>query len=145
MYRATRRESSLDAALDEGVQFEATEQDVSVTDPRAEVAAAEELAVLAAEERFLLAAYYLDRRTLAEIAKLQGVHESTISRKLERVTSGLRKRIRKRMIESGMSPRQADEAMQDVDVRDLRVRVSETLRQGMEDISFYKEKSGNEG
>ena len=145
LYRATRRESSLDAALDEGVQFEATEQDVSVTDPRAEVAAAEELAVLAAEERFLLAAYYLDRRTLAEIAKLQGVHESTISRKLERVTSGLRKRIRKRMIESGMSPRQADEAMQDVDVRDLRVRVSETLRQGPQDISFYKEKSGNEG
>ena len=145
LYRATRRESSLDAALDEGIQFEATEQDVSVTDPRAEVAAAEELAMLAAEERFLLAAYYLDRRTLAEIAKLQGVHESTISRKLERVTSGLRKRIRKRMIESGMSPRQADEAMQDVDVRDLRVRVSETLRQGPQDISFYKEKSGNEG
>ncbi|MGB7555857.1 MAG: sigma-70 family RNA polymerase sigma factor [Candidatus Korobacteraceae bacterium] len=145
LYRATRRETSLDAALDEGQQFESPDPDVSVTDPRAEIAATEELAVLAAEERFLLAAYYLDRRTLAEIAKRQGVHESTISRKLERVTSGLRKRIRKRMIDSGMSPRQADEAMQDVDVRDLRVRVKETLRQGTEDISFYKEKSGNEG
>ena len=114
-------------------------------DPRAETAAADELTALAAEERFLLVAYYLDRRTLAEIAKLQGVHESTISRKLERVTSGLRKRIRKRMIEAGMSPRQADEAMQDVDVRDLRVPVRETLGQGMEDLSFYKEKSENEG
>ncbi len=145
LYRATRRETSLDAALDEGIQFESKEPDLSVTDPRAEVAAAEELTALSAEERFLLAAYYLDRRTLAEIAKLQGVHESTISRKLERVTSGLRKRIRKRMIESGMSPRQADEAMQDVDVRDLRVRVTETLRQGSGNISFYKEKSGNEG
>jgi RNA polymerase sigma-70 factor (ECF subfamily) len=145
LYRATRRETSLDAALDEGIQFEAGESDLSVADPRAEAAAAEELTALPAEERFLLAAYYLDRRTLAEIAKLQGVHESTISRKLERVTSGLRKRIRKRMVESGMSPRQADEAMQDVDVRDLRVRVSETLRQGTGDIPFYKEKSGNEG
>ena len=145
LYRATRRETSLDAALDEGIQFEAGESDLSVADPRAEAAAAEELAALPAEERFLLAAYYLDRRTLAEIAKLQGVHESTISRKLERVTSGLRKRICKRMVESGMSPRQADEAMQDVDVRDLRVRVRETLRQGTEDLSFYKEKSGNEG
>src|ERR1019366_5750933 len=145
LYRATRRETSLDAALDEGIQFEAGESDLSVADPRAEAAAAEELAALPAEERFLLAAYYLDRRTLAEIAKLQGAHESTISRKLERVTSGLRKRIRKRMVESGMSPRQADEAMQDVDVRDLRVRVSETLGQGMEDLSFYKEKSENEG
>ena len=145
LYRATRRETSLDAALDEGIQFESREPDLSVTDARAEVAAAEELTALSAEERFLLAAYYLDRRTLAEIAKLQGVHESTISRKLERVTSGLRKRIRKRMIDTGMSPRQADEAMEDVDVRDLRVRVTETLRQGTEDLSFYKEKSGNEG
>ena len=145
LYRATRRETSLDAALDEGAQFEAGESDVSVADPRAETAAAEELTALAAEERFLLAAYYLDRRTLAEIAKLQGVHESTISRKLERVTSELRKRIRKRMIAAGMSPRQADEAMQDVDVRDLRVPVRETLRQGPEDLSFYKEKSGNQG
>ncbi len=145
LYRATRRETSLDAALDEGQQFELADPDVSVTDPRAEVAAAEELTALSAEERFLLAAYYLDRRTLAEIAKLQGVHDSTISRKLERVTSGLRKRIRKRMIDSGMSPRQAEEVMQDVDVRDLRVRVKETLRQGTEDLSFYKEKSGNEG
>src|ERR1035437_2177811 len=69
LYRATRRETSLDAALDEGRQFEAGEPDVSVTDPRAENAAAEELSALPAEERFLLAADYLDRRTLAEIAK----------------------------------------------------------------------------
>jgi RNA polymerase sigma-70 factor (ECF subfamily) len=145
VYRATRRETSLDAALNEGAQFAANETDVSVVDPRAEAAAAKELAVLPAEERFLLAAYYLDRRTLAEIAKLLGVHESTISRKLERVTSNLRRRIRKRMMEDGMSPRQADEAMQDVDVRDLRVRVSETLRQGTGELSFYKEKSGKQG
>ncbi len=145
LYRSTRRETSLDAAVDEGEQFEASNPDIAVTDPRAEIAATEELVALAAEERFLLAAYFLDRRTLAEIATLQGVHESTISRKLERVTSGLRRRIRKRMIDAGMSPRQADEAMQDVDVRDLRVQVSETLRQGTQHLPFYKEKSGNEG
>jgi len=145
VYRATRRETSLDAALDDGAQFAAGETDVSVADPRVETAAAIELVALPAEERFLLAAYYLDHRTLAEIAKLLGVHESTISRKLERVTSSLRKRIRKRMMEDGMSPRQADEAMQDVDVRDLRVRVSETLRQGTGALSFYKEKGGNQG
>lgn len=145
LYRATRRETSLDAALDEGAQFEARESEVGVADPRAELAAAEELAALTAEDRFLLAAYYLDRRTLAEIAKLQGVHESTISRQLDRVTSDLRKRIRKRMMAAGMSARQADEAMQDVDVRDLRVPVRETLRQETKDLSFYKEKSGNQG
>ena len=144
-YRCARRETSLDAALDEGKQFEAKEPDVANADPRVEAAANAELTNLEPEERFLLAAYYLDHRTLAEIAKLQRVHESTISRKLERTTTGLRKRIRKRMIQSGMSPRQADEAMQEVDVRDLRVKVEETLRQGTPDGAFYKEKSRNEG
>jgi RNA polymerase sigma-70 factor (ECF subfamily) len=139
-YRSSRPETSLDEALDDGRQFEAREADVSVADPRVEEAAAAELAALEPEDRFLLSAYYLDRRTLAEIAKLMGVHESTISRKLERTTSGLRKRIRKRMIQSGMSPRQADEAMQDVDVRDLRVKVKETLRQETPEGAFYKEK-----
>ena len=42
------------------------------------------------------------------------------------------------MIQAGMSPRQADEAMQDVDVRDLRVKVGETLRQGTPEEAFYK-------
>jgi len=144
-YRSARRETSLDAALDEGQQFKASDQNPAVTDPRVESAAAAELAAIQPEERFLLAAYYLDRRTLAEIAKVLGVHESTISRKLERTTSGLRKRVRKRMIQSGMSPRQADEAMQDVDVRDLRVNVRETLGQGAPDGAFYKQKSGGQG
>jgi RNA polymerase sigma-70 factor, ECF subfamily len=144
-YRRTRRETSLDAALEDGQQFEAKQSDPVAADPRVESAAAAELAALEPEERFLLAAYYLDRRTLAEIAKLQRVHESTISRKLERTTSGLRKRIRRRMIQAGLLPRQADEVMLEVDVRDLRVKVSETLRQGTGNGAFYKEKSGNEG
>ncbi|MFZ0314730.1 MAG: sigma-70 family RNA polymerase sigma factor [Candidatus Korobacteraceae bacterium] len=139
-YRSSRRETSLDEALDDGRQFEAHEAEVSVADPQVEEAAAAELAALEPEGRFLLAAYYLDRRTLAEIAKLMGVHESTISRKLERVTAALRKGIRKRMIQSGMSPRQTDEAMQDVDVRDLRIKVKETLRQETPEGAFYKEK-----
>ncbi len=143
-YRRTKRESSLDAALDEGKQFEAANPDLVDADPRVEAAVSAELSELEPEERFLLAAYYLDHRTLAEIAKLQRVHESTISRKLERATSSLRKRIRKRMMQSGMSPRQADEALQDVDVRDLRVKVDETLRQGTPEGAFYK-KSGNQG
>ena len=39
--------------------------------------------------------------------------------KLDRAATGLRKRIRKRLLAAGMTGRQADEAMQDVDVRDL--------------------------
>jgi len=144
-YRSARRETSLDAALEDGQQFKAKEADPAVSDPRVESAAAEELAALEAEESFVLAAYYLDGRTLAEIAKVMGVHESTISRKLERTTFALRKRVRKRMIQSGMSPRQADEAMQDVDVRDLQLNLKETLGQGTPDGAFHKQKGGDQG
>ena len=52
-----------------------------------EAAIRAELAALSGDERFLLVSYYLDQRTLADIAKMQWVHESTISRKLERTTS----------------------------------------------------------
>jgi RNA polymerase sigma-70 factor (ECF subfamily) len=140
-YRRTRRETSLEAAVEDGKQFAAHEPDTRQTDPRVETATAAELAALETEERFLLAAYFLDRHTLAEIANVMRVHESTISRKLERVTVDLRKGIRKRLIADGMSARQAEEAMQDADVRDLQIDVGETLGQERGKPAFY-EKSG---
>jgi RNA polymerase sigma-70 factor (ECF subfamily) len=140
-YRRTRRETSLEAAVEEGKQFAANEADTRQTDPRVETATAAELAALETEERFLLAAYFLDHRTLAEIAKVMRVHESTISRKLERATVALRKVIRRRLIAAGMSARQADEAMQDSDVRDLQIDVGESLGQERGKPAFYK-KSG---
>jgi RNA polymerase sigma-70 factor, ECF subfamily len=140
-YRRTRRETSLEAAVEEGKQFVANEVDTRQTDPRVETATAAELAALEVEERYLLAAYFLDHHTLAEIARVMRVHESTISRKLERATIALHKGIRKRLIAAGMSARQADEAMQDADVRDLQIDVSESLGQERGKPAFYK-KSG---
>ena len=144
-YRSAKRETSLDAAVEEGAQFAANEAESAVADPRIEKAVTAELAELDSADRFLLAAYFLDHRTLAEIAKLQRVHESTISRKLERATKNIRKRVRNRLIESGMSSRQADEVMQDVDVRDLNVAVRETLQQETPTSAFYKEKGESQG
>ena len=51
------------------------------------------LASLSSEERFLLAAYYLDGQTLAEIGRILHIHELSVSRRLEKITSALRKRI----------------------------------------------------
>lgn len=143
-YRRTKRETSLDAAVEEGQQFEAKMAETPRLDTRVEEATAAELAALPSEERLVLSAYYLDGRTLADIARLLRVHESTISRRLERTAAGLRKRIRKRLIAGGMGSRQADEALEETDVRDLRVKVGETLRQDGSDLAFYK-KSGEEG
>ena len=70
------------------------------------------------EDRFLLASYYLDGRKLHEIAALLGVHEATVSRKLKRVTSAIRKQIVRALERRGMSRREAEEALA-ADPRDL--------------------------
>jgi len=136
-YRKTRRETSLEDEIEAGKQFASAPapQTVPSSDP-IDRAIAAEIAALEPEERFLLSSYYLDGRTLAEIARLQQVHESTISRKLERTTSTLRKRIRKRLMEGGMSARQADELMQDIDVRDVQFPM-EKMRQETPARTFY--------
>jgi RNA polymerase sigma-70 factor (ECF subfamily) len=143
-YRRTRRETSLEEQVEAGHQFEASQPENATSDTRVEAATAAELAALDPEEHLVLAAYYLDHRTLAEIAKLLRVHESTVSRRLERTTAGLRKRIRKRLLAAGMSARQADEALKDVDVRDMKVNVRQTLQQDSGGMAFYK-KGGEEG
>ena len=140
-YRATLYETAHKIAGDHA----AAQPETALSDPRVENAVASELRTLQPEERFLLASYFLDRKTLAEIAKLLRVHESTVSRKLERVTKDVRKRIRKRLVESGMPSRQADELMEDVDVRDLQVSVRETLQQDSTAAAFYKGKGESQG
>src|SRR6266536_1383202 len=93
-YRKQKRVVSLEEQEEEGVQFAAAEPALpSATDPRLEAATDQALAELLAEDRFVLAAYYLDGRTLAEIARVLGLHESSVSRRLDRVSNGLRKRI----------------------------------------------------
>src|SRR3984893_10822063 len=88
-YRHTKRLVSLDEESEDGVQFRAPEpEQLSAAVPRAEVpmlelATDEALAGLSIEDRMILNAYYLDEQTLAEIARMLGVHESAISRKVD--------------------------------------------------------------
>lgn len=86
------------------------------------------LAALSGEERFLLAAYYLDGRTLAEVARILHVHESTIARRLRKITASVRRRIIASLCAAGVSKRAADEALE-ADVRDLGVDVRSRLAQ----------------
>ena len=129
-YRSRRREVSLDQELEAGVGFAAPPaSNEEGPEDCIGVAIQQALAELSAEERFLLASWYLDQRTLADIGRQLKVHESTISRRMERLTGSLRKRVRKRLQEAGLSSRACDEAMQDLDVRDLNVNVAATLKQ----------------
>lgn len=79
------------------------------------------------DERFLLAAYYLDGQTLMQIACVLGVHEATVSRKLRRATTNIRKQVLRNLERCGMSRRAAQEAL-GADPRDLNVNLKELLQ-----------------
>ena len=127
--RAGKRLLSIEEEEEEhGRQFPAASVETTTTpDSRIKEATDEVLANLSAEERFLLSSYFLDGRRLAEIGRTLGVHESTISRKMEKLLAEVRKRIRKSLERRGMSRRQADEALE-TDVRDLQLDVAARLR-----------------
>ena len=80
-----------------------------------------------AEERYLLAAYYLDGQTLLEMARVLGVHEATVSRRLHRAEKEIRKQILKHLQRSGMSRPAAEEAL-GADPRDLEVNLRKLLQ-----------------
>jgi RNA polymerase sigma-70 factor (ECF subfamily) len=137
-YRRQKRMVSLDEETEEGSQFATPDPEPTpVVDPRLESAADEALSALPAEDRFILAAYFLDGRTLAEIARMLSVHESTISRKLDRLAKSLRKQILAGLARRGMSRRQAQEALA-VDVRDLTLNIRDRLAQDSPESAFPK-------
>lgn len=139
-YRKQKRLVSLDEESEEGEQFPApTPEPAATVDPRLTSATDQALHALAAEDRFVLAAYYLDGRTLAEIARMLSVHESTISRKLDKLAKSLRKQILISLTRQGMSRRQAEEAFE-VDIRDLNLNVRERLAQDSSPRSFSEKK-----
>ncbi len=63
------------------------------------------------EDRFLLAVYFLDRRNLAEIAAVLRVHESTVSRRLERALRALRRNLAAKLRDRGMSQDSVNESL----------------------------------
>lgn len=91
------------------------------------------------EERFLLAAYYVDGRTLAEIGGLLKVHEATVSRRLKRATDAVRKKLLRNLEKSGMSRRAAEEAL-GTDPRDVDLKIDlKKLLQCSEPEPFSKQ------
>jgi RNA polymerase sigma-70 factor (ECF subfamily) len=132
-YRKQKRTVSLEEQTEEGVQFAAPVADPAGTSDRAseqrlETATDAALAELSSEDRFTLVSYYLDGQTLADIARTLGLHESSVSRRLNRLATGLRKRILAGLRAQGMSHAQAAEALE-TDVRDIRLNLRSRLTQ----------------
>ena len=137
-YRSRSREVSLEEKLEQGASFASPQSDDQTPAAVLAVTVGEELNALEAEDRFVLASWYLDQRTLAQIGRQLGVHESTVSRRLDRLMQMLRKRIRKRLLAAGWSARQCEEQMASLDVRDLDVNVGASLKQESPLESFNK-------
>jgi RNA polymerase sigma-70 factor, ECF subfamily len=146
-YRKQRRLVSLDQECEEGAQFPAAAAAaITAVDERLEAAVDEALRSLAGEDRFVLASYFLDERTLAQIARALSVHESTISRKVEKLTKSVRKQILKSLVAMGMSRREAEEALT-ADARDLSLDIRASLSQDSAPVPFSNRqaKAGERG
>jgi RNA polymerase sigma-70 factor, ECF subfamily len=105
----------------------------ATVDPRVEPAIEEALAELEPESRFVLVAHFLDGCTLARIGAILGMHESTVSRRVAKLTKALRRSVLRNLRTRGMSTRAAEEAL-DIDVRRLSVDVRRQLLQSVEPI-----------
>ena len=128
-YRKTKRLVSLEEQAEDGVQFSAAPAGpTSPLDSRLGAALDEALDQLSSEDRLVLASYYLDDRTLTEIGRVVGVHESTISRRLEKLLKTLRKQVLAGLVSRGMNRGQAEEALE-ADVRYLQVDVTRKLQE----------------
>jgi RNA polymerase sigma-70 factor (ECF subfamily) len=128
-FRRQQRLVSMEEQVEAGAQFEAEAPDPTQTiDARLREATDQALVLLAAEDKFILASYYLDGRTLAEIARTLGVHESTISRKVEKITAWTRKSILSGLMKRGMSRKEAEQTME-VEVTELSLDVRRRLMQ----------------
>jgi RNA polymerase sigma-70 factor (ECF subfamily) len=98
----------------------------NASDEQLEEAIKTALLELPPELRFILASYFLDGCTLAQIAKMLGVHESTVSRRIDKVMRSLRSAVKRDLRRQGLSSRAAEESMQ-TDVRRLSVDIRNQL------------------
>jgi RNA polymerase sigma-70 factor (ECF subfamily) len=127
--RRTRRLMSLEDTIEE---FDAPAPDPAPEPPARELsllqrAIEEALGKREPEDRFLLAAYYLDGQTLKQIAGVLCVHEATVSRKLRRAIDEVRKQVLNNLQDSGLSRRAAVESL-GADPRDLDINLKKLLQ-----------------
>jgi RNA polymerase sigma-70 factor (ECF subfamily) len=137
-HRRTNRETSLPSADLPAAPQPATPAPDLLS--RLGEALTETLSLLEPEERFVLSAWFLDRRTLLEISRVIGVHEATVSRRLQRLTSQLHKELLSRLQAHGMSRAAADEAL-GIDPRDLEINLRSLLQASQPATFLEKEAS----
>jgi RNA polymerase sigma-70 factor (ECF subfamily) len=113
--------------LSERAETGTGERVIEGADIRLEQALDKALGELSGEQRLVLAAHYLDGRTFAEIGRMTGRHESSVSRLCGKSTAFVRKRTTHFLRAAGMSLDEAQEAMGS-DVRGISLDVRKRLQ-----------------
>ena len=134
-HRRTHRETSLDTV-------DVPAPTSSTSPSRTELtlvthAVSRTLAALPPEDRLLLSSYFLDRQTLLQIARVLHVHEATISRRLKRLVTDLRKQLLHNLQTGGLSRRAAEEAL-GTDPRDIEINLRALLQTSQIDSFSYE-------
>jgi RNA polymerase sigma-70 factor (ECF subfamily) len=134
-HRRTLRETALDTLDVPAPASPASPAPTELT--RVTHAVARTLAALPPDDRLLLSSYFLDRQTLLQIARVLHVHEATISRRLKRLVTNLRKQLLHNLQSGGLSRRAAEEAL-GTDPRDIEINLSALLQTSQIDSFSYK-------
>jgi RNA polymerase sigma-70 factor, ECF subfamily len=124
-HRRTLRETALDTLDVPAPASPASPAPTELT--RVTHAVARTLAALPPDDRLLLSSYFLDRQTLLQIARVLHVHEATISRRLKRLVTNLRKQLLHNLQSGGLSRRAAEEAL-GTDPRDIEINLGALLQ-----------------
>lgn len=120
-FRAQRKFVGLECAQP---HYQATQRETA--EPILNEALDAALGELSADQRFLLAAHYLDERSLAELGRILMLHETTIGRRLDKTLKTVRKRTLHHLRRLGLSMKAAEETL-DCDMRELAVDVRSRL------------------
>jgi RNA polymerase sigma-70 factor, ECF subfamily len=128
-----RKEKRFVALEERNLHGSSREAGLDNLDTRLEQALDKALSELSGEQRLILNAHYLDGRTFADIGRMIGAHESSVSRQSNKSLAFIRKRTAHYLRVSGMSMREAKEAMES-DVRSISLDVRRRL-QLVRDIS----------
>ena len=106
-HRRTRREAPLDSVDVPAAEISTPPASTELL--RLSEAVRRSLQTLAPEDRFVLSAYFLDRQSLLGISQVIRVHEATVSRRLKRLVTDLRKQLIHNLQSGGLSKRASEE------------------------------------
>lgn len=135
-HRRTHRETPLETLDVPAAQAEPTPS--VQTAAHLQTALTAVLRSLQPEDAFVLSSWFLDGRTLLQIAKLLRVSEATVSRRVKRLTGNLRSQLLTTLTAQGLSRRAADEAL-GIDPRDLSLNLR-ALLQSRAQSAFQEER-----